>query len=249
MVWGSFRSCGSGSSAVQTMDLLHQLEGVVASHGGTIPDNLLRTWFFVRDIDSNYQGLVEARRDLFERWGLTAATHYVASTGIAGEMQRCEEVVVLDALLELGLDPAQIQFMSAPTHLCPTQRYGVTFERGTKTTYGDRTHCFISGTASIDTEGNIVHQGDLDRQLERTIENIEALLSQQGAHLCDLKQAVVYLRDPSDGERARGILATLLPTGLPHIVVEGRVCRPGWLVEIEGVAGFAVGDARFGDYF
>jgi enamine deaminase RidA (YjgF/YER057c/UK114 family) len=249
MVWGSFHTCANGSSAAQTSDLLHQLEGVTASHGGTILDNLLRTWFFVRDIDSNYQGLVEARRDLFARWGLVAATHYVASTGIAGEMQRCEEVVALDALLELGLDPAQIRFMSAPTHLCPTQRYGVTFERGTRTTYGDRTHCFISGTASIDHEGNIVHQGALDRQIERTVENIEALLAQQGAHLGDLKQAVVYLRDPSDGERARGLLATLLPVGLPHIVVEGRVCRPGWLVEIEGIAGLATGDVRFGDYF
>jgi enamine deaminase RidA (YjgF/YER057c/UK114 family) len=35
------------------------------------------------------------------------------------------------------------------------------------------------------------------------LENIEMLLSNQGAHLSDLKQAVVYLRDPSDGARAR----------------------------------------------
>ena len=249
MVWGSFHTCATGSSAVQTTDLLHQLEGLVASHGGAIFDNLLRTWFFVRDIDSNYHGMVEARREQFERWGMTAATHYVASTGIAGEMQRCDEVVALDALLELGLEPAQIRFMTAETHLCPTQRYGVTFERGTRTTYGDRTHYFISGTASIDSDGNIIHEGDLDRQVERTVENIAALLSEQGAHLADLKQAVVYLRDPSDGERARLLLGSLLPRGIPHIVLEGRVCRPGWLVEIEGIAGTVAGDARFADYF
>ena len=31
-----------------------------------------------------------------------------------------------------------------------TYEYGVTFERGTAVTYGDRRHVFIAGTASID---------------------------------------------------------------------------------------------------
>jgi enamine deaminase RidA (YjgF/YER057c/UK114 family) len=249
MVWGSFHTRATGSAAVQTEDLLHQLEGLSASHGGDLCNNLLRTWFFVRDIDTNYHGLVEARRELFERWGMTSATHYVASTGIAGEMQRHDEIVAMDALLEFGLDPVQIQFMTAEGHLCPTHRYGVTFERGTRTTYGDRTRYVISGTASIDKDGQTLHEGDLDRQVERTLENIEALLSRQGAHLSDLKQAVVYLRDPSDGARARLLLASLLPRSVPLVVVEGRVCRPGWLVEIEAVGGIATGDARFGDFF
>ena len=249
MIWGSFRPRATGSSALQTTDLLQQLESVAASHGGSLCDHLLRTWFFVRDIDTNYQGLVEARRELFERWGMTAASHYVASTGIAGEMQRHDEIVAMDALLECGLNPAQIRFMTAESHLCPTHHYGVTFERGTRTTYGDRTHYFISGTASIDKEGQILHEGDLDGQVERTLENIEALLSHQGAHLSDLKQAVVYLRDSSDGARTRLLLASLLPLSVPFIVVEGRVCRPGWLVEIEGIGGIAAGDTRFADYF
>ena len=249
MIWGSFRPSTTGSAASQTTDLLQQLEGVAASHGVSIRDDLLRTWFFVRDIDTNYQGLVDARRDLFERHGLTKATHYITSTGIAGEMQRHEDLVALDALLERGLDPAQIRFMTAEDHLCPTHHYGVTFERGTSVVYGDRTHHFISGTASIDHRGDILHPGDLGRQIERTLENVEALLANQGAHLSDLKQAVVYLRDASDGARARMALASLLPRSVPFIVVEGRVCRPGWLVEIEGLAGTSIGDPRFADYF
>jgi enamine deaminase RidA (YjgF/YER057c/UK114 family) len=249
MVWGAFHTRAAGSSAAQTTDLLRQLEGLVASHSGSVCDDVLRTWFFVRDIDTHYQGLVEARRELFARWGMTADTHYVSSTGIAGEMSRYDEVVAMDALLEFGLHPAQIRFLAAESHLCPTHRYGVTFERGTRVIYGDRTHHLISGTASIDKEGNILHPGELDRQVERTLENIEALLSSQGAHLPDLKQAVVYLRDPSDGARVRRLLASLLPHTVPFIVVEGRVCRAGWLVEIEGIGGIPSGDERFADYF
>jgi len=249
MIWGVFRPGIPGSSAAQTADLLQQLEAVAASHGCPLRDDLLRTWFFVRDIDNNYRGLVEARRDLFERYGMTKATHYVTSTGIAGELKRHDELVAMDALLERGLDPAQIRFMAAEDYLCPTHHYGVTFERGTSVTYGDRTHHFISGTASIDREGKILHEGDLDRQIERTLETIDALLANQGARLSDLKQAVVYLRDPSDGARARRVLGSLLPRSIPRILVEGRVCRPGWLVEIEGLAGTTAGDTRFGNYF
>lgn len=249
MIWGSFHPRATGSAASQTEDLLHQLEAVAQSHGASLCDNLLRTWFFVRDIDANYPGLVAARRELFQRCKMSESTHYVTSTGIAGEMRRHEELVALDALLECGLDPAQIQFMTAASHLCPTHYYGVTFERGTRVSYGDRSHFFISGTASIDKEGNILHEGDFDRQVERTLENIEVLLANQGARLSDLKQTVVYLRDSSDGARARALLASLLPQSVPFIVVEGRVCRPGWLVEIEGIAGTTSRDARFADYF
>jgi enamine deaminase RidA (YjgF/YER057c/UK114 family) len=249
MVWGAFRTRATGSAAAQTTDLLRQLEGATISHGGSLCDSLLRTWFFVRDIDTNYQGLVDARRELFDQWGMTAATHYISSTGIAGELQRYDELVAMDALLECGIDPSQIRFMTAESHLCPTHHYGVTFERGTATIYGDRTHYFISGTASIDSKGAIVHEGNFDGQVGRTIENIEALLSNQGAQLSDLKQVVVYLRDASDSARARRLLASLLPRTLPMVVVEGRVCRPGWLIEIEGIAGRATGDSRFPEYF
>jgi enamine deaminase RidA (YjgF/YER057c/UK114 family) len=164
-------------------------------------------------------------------------------------MQHHEELVTMDALLERGLDARQIRFMTAESHLCPTHRYGVTFERGTGVVYGDRTHYFISGTASIDKDGQILHDGDFDKQVERTVENIGVLLAEQGAHLSDLKQAIVYLRDPSEGARARRLLASLLPESVPLVMVEGRVCRPGWLIEIEAIAGTARGDASFADYF
>ena len=74
------------------------------------------------------------------------------------------------------------------------------FERGARIVYGDRSHYFLSGTASIDAQGNIVHPGDVARQTDRTLENMNALMERSGGSLCDLKQAVVYLRDWADRE-------------------------------------------------
>ncbi len=50
----------------------------------TMERNLVRTWIYVTNIDVNYQGVVEARNDVFDQEGLTADTHYIASTGIGG---------------------------------------------------------------------------------------------------------------------------------------------------------------------
>ena len=134
-----------------------------------------------------------------------------------------------------GLHAGQIRFLSAPTHLNPTYEYGVTFERGTCVTYGDRRHVFISGTASIDNKGEILYPGDVCRQAERMMENIEALLDEAGATTADVMQAIVYLRDPADYTVVRRYLESRYPA-LPCLVVHAPVCRPGWLIETECIA-------------
>ncbi len=68
------------------------------------------------------------------------------------------------------------------------------------------------------------------------MENIEALLFRYGATLNALKYINVYLRDPSDYHLVKEVLKELLPDSLPRIFMRGTVCRPSWLVEIEGVA-------------
>ena len=96
--------------------------------------------------------------------------------------------------------PEQVQYLKALDHLSPTYIYGVTFERGTSVAYRDRKHIIISGTASIDSKGEILHPGDVSLQLDRTIENIDVLLDQAGASLDDMCMSIAYVRDRSDLE-------------------------------------------------
>jgi enamine deaminase RidA (YjgF/YER057c/UK114 family) len=73
------------------------------------------------------------------------------------------------------------------------------------------------------------------KQLERAIENVDALLQSGGAKLDDMQHLIVYLRDPTDYGRVTGMLNESFP-GVPTVIVQGAVCRPEWLVEIEGIA-------------
>ena len=93
----------------------------------------------------------------------------------------------------------------------------------------------ISGTASIDEDGKIAHEGDIEKQTHRTIDNVEALLRGQDATLNDMAYALCYLRNPKDYECVKEILNARLPGNIPLIVVEAAVCRPAWLFEMEGV--------------
>jgi enamine deaminase RidA (YjgF/YER057c/UK114 family) len=183
-------------------------------------------------VDANYMGLVRARREHFTECGLTADTHYVASTGIEGTYSDPRVKVLMDVYAIGGLKPEQTQYVEALSHLNPTHEYGVTFERGTAIDYGDRRHVFISGTASIDNRGEIVHVGDVGRQFERTFENIGALLGNAGAGLDDVTYLLVYVRDPADYALVRRRMDERFP-GVPTVIVAGPVCRPGWLIEVE----------------
>ena len=235
-IWVKSRAQSQGSSFRQTQQLFSHVSGILHNNSGRLENNTIRTWLYVRDIDNNYQGLVDARRELFEIVGLNKGSHYIASTGIEGCGENVSDLVLLDSLSVLCLEPQQIIYMSAPDYLCPTYRYNVTFERATQIKYGDRSHYYISGTASIDRDGNILHVGDVEKQANRTLININALLSNYGSCLKDLKILIVYLRDISDAALVNNFLKSNLPENLPYIIVRGAVCRPLWLIEMEGIA-------------
>ena len=224
-----------GTSHEQTRSVVENYEAWLQARGMNTADNVVRTWWFVQNIDADYHGLVEARRDFFHTHGLTPETHYIASTGIEGTHRDVAAKVSLDSYAIAGLRKEQVEYLCAPDHLCPTHDYGVTFERATAVSYSDRRHVFISGTASIDHTGKILHEGDVIRQLGRTLENVEALLAQADANLGDLASILVYLRDPADGATVESILREKLGS-IPYVMVEAPVCRPGWLIEIEGIA-------------
>ena len=221
--------------AAETRAVFDELIQMLEAQGATLADHCVRTWLYIKDVDIFYQDMVDSRRELFDDHGLSQHTHYIASTGIEGTSADRFDTVCMDALSLLDLKPEQIFYLNDFDRLCPTKDYGVTFERGTRIAFADRMHHYISGTASIDNRGNVLHLGDVLKQTERAMENVDALLKSGGASIEDMMYLIVYLRDPSDYRNVSRYLRETYPT-LPCIVVQGRVCRPEWLVEVEGVA-------------
>ena len=245
--WTGGASNRAANPEYQTRLLLNDYVMQLTEENSKLATDCIRTWFFVRDIDVNYPGVVKARKEVFVTQNLTEKTHYISSTGIEGRNADPSVLVTMDTYAVKGLQPEQIQFLYAPTHLNPTYEYGVTFERGTAVRYGDRTQLFISGTASIDNKGEILYPGDVCRQAARMLENISVLLAEAGAEVKDIMQAIVYLRDPADYRAVEHFFAENYPD-LPHILVHAPVCRPGWLIEMECIAVISSEDGNFNPF-
>lgn len=225
----------AGNTHDLTVYHLARMADELERRGASLLDNCVRTWFMVRDVDLNYAGVVQGRNEEFERRGLNRQTHFITSTGIEGHPVCREETMAFNALCNTRLQPGQMGFIYGTTHLNPTIEYGVAFERGTTVDYRDRRHVYISGTASIDNKGRVVHPGNIEAQTRRMIENIGVLLAEAGCNRDDIAHLIVYLRDPSDYAAVKNVYDKLLPS-VPRVIVLAPVCRPGWLVETECMA-------------
>lgn len=229
-------ACVPGASSdVATRTMLYALARKLNAEGASLRDNCLRTWLLVRDVDVNYAGVVSGRNQLFDSEDLTAKTHFIASTGIGGAHPDASVTVQLDSLSYLGISPAQVRYLKAPSHLNPTSDYGVAFERGTAVDFGDRRHVFISGTASINNRGQVMYPGQIEAQTRRMLENIDALLNEADCSFADVGHMLVYLRDIADAPVVERIFAQRFPD-IPHIILLAPVCRPAWLIEVECMA-------------
>jgi len=232
----------------QTGDILAGYESFLKERGVSLADNCVRTWIFVDDIDNNYAGMVDARREFFSACGLTSRTHYIASTGIWGKPLPCGNtgvnvrgasdsgqapLVQMDAWSVKGDMPKR--YLYAPSHLNPTYEYGVTFERGVRVEYSGLPHVIISGTASIDHKGGVLYPGDVRRQTLRMWENVEVLLEEGGAGWSDVKMVTVYLRNREDYPAVADMFSEKFPD-TPYIITLAPVCRPAWLIEMECIA-------------
>lgn len=224
------------NSSAQTERFLREYDDALTARGLTLRENTVRTWVYVRDIDNHYKGMVDARREYFAAKGLTRDTRYIASTGIEGIGPTPGALVSFDSLSFGNIAQEQIVRMETLDHMPPTIKYGVTFERGLRVRFGDRSQLYVSGTASIDADGNVMHEGDVVKQAGRMLENVRALLATQGGAIADLAYVLLYLRNPSDFDRVMDIVRPALPAGMPLVAAHGSVCRPTWLVEMEGVA-------------
>ena len=234
------------NSYEQTRLLFNKYLKTIEGTDMTMERNLVRTWIYVTNIDVNYQGVVEARNDIFDKEGLTADTHYIASTGIGGATPVRHAAVAIDFLTVPNIKEEDKKYLQALEHLNPTHEYGVAFERGTRLTLPTHTlhpegsqqfkqQYFISGTASINKHGDVVYEGDIVRQTGRLLENIGALLKDGDATMNDIRYFIIYLRDISDYHTVEILMNQFYPQ-IPHIIVEAKVCRPGWLIEMECIA-------------
>ncbi|MGQ9574360.1 MAG: Rid family hydrolase [Thermoguttaceae bacterium] len=244
----------------RSLSAFWKMERLLAS-AGVGYDQVLRTWLYLGGIvdpegpTQRYKELNRARTDFYQRFRFAAGLVppgvdgevYPASTGIGADHR--DVLLSCIALVTQRQDVAVVP-LENPRQVsayCYSSAYGPKspkFSRALVLTAADCAMIFISGTASI-TDSESQHPGDVEAQTNQTLDNIEALISEEnlarhglaglGATLADLALARVYVKRPEDCQKARRVCTRRLGE-LPTIYAVADVCRPELLVEIEGIA-------------
>lgn len=236
-----------GSSFQQTTKVFKKYIKSLRNLHSTLEADCIRTWLFIQNVDIQYTAMVNARKVLFNTENMTSKTHYIASTGIEGKYMYPEVIILMDSYAIPGIKKEQKIYLKGSGHLNPTHEYGVTFERGTAVQFGDRRHIYISGTASINNKGEVVHLQDIELQTERVLENISVLLLEADCGMDNIAYLIIYLRDIADYKTVESYMENRYPQ-IPRVILFAPVCRPEWLIEMECMAIKNIQDSRFENY-
>ncbi len=203
---------------------------------------VVRTWIYMADILSWYDGFNEVRNRLYGQWGLMpqpgsqAPLRLPASTGIRGD-NPFDAACVMD-FLAIGANGSSAPAIKQLTN--PRQKdafgYQKAFSRGAWVQGDGISHVQISGTAAIDEKGESLFPGNARQQIQHTLEVVAALIAPCGAKLTDISGATFFLKSAGDTEVCRQVLQANGLAQIPAVWVQGDVCRGELLFEMDAIA-------------
>ena len=116
---------------------------------------------------------------------------------------------------------------------CEAFDYGSSFARAVEIRDAGLSRIYVSGTASIDKDGETIHVGDVEKQTRTTLRVVRDLLAPSGHSFDDIAQGVMFLKNPAFVDVHRR--AQVLPAG--HAGVERAAALDLTLVvlDLDGV--------------
>jgi chorismate lyase / 3-hydroxybenzoate synthase len=214
--------------------------------------NIVRMWNFVHRINEEnaedlevYRDFCRGRAEAFEQYvipkvKMPAATgigslgggiafYFLASrSGVRVNIENPRQVAAYEYPRQYG--PKSPSFARA-TYLAPSGA-----GEGSAQIY-------VSGTASV-LGHETVHAGDIGKQCQVALENIEQLICARnlstygikaGYELADLRNIKVYVRHREDMDTVRKMCAEVFAPDVAIMYLNVDICRADLLVEIEGI--------------
>jgi enamine deaminase RidA (YjgF/YER057c/UK114 family) len=220
----------SRSREAQARDTFENMEKGLALAGMDL-SCVVRTWFFISDILEWYPEFNAVRTEAYAAKGMF--DRYVpASTGIGGGNPGDVAVVAVAMAMQAKGDDVLVREIPSPLQ-CPARDYGSSFSRAAEISSPDFRSVLVSGTASIDRNGSTMHAADVEAQIGRTLEVVEAILQSRGMDFADVIRGNAYFKHPGDFEVLSGYSSHYgLPTGRV-VVSHADICRDDLLFEIE----------------
>ena len=225
----------SAAPGEQTLDVLQRIQMALESVDMDFR-HVVRTWFYNDRILDWYAEFNTARSEFFERHGITLIP---ASTGIGVSNTAGAALVAKAIAVAPKNQTVSIRRVESPLQ-SEASNYGSAFSRALEVADRAARVLYISGTASIEANGETAHVGDAAKQIEKTVEVAEAILARNGMSLSDTVRAIGYFRRREHIPLWHQYCRNRDLSAFPIILTECEVCRRDLLFEIEIDAARAV---------
>lgn len=224
----------------QARSVFERLETVLAEAEMTLAE-ITRTWFYLAGLLEWYGEFNQIRTACYESRGLFER-RLPASTGIGARNPAGAALVAAAHALRPKRPGVEAPAVPSPLQ-CPATAYRSSFSRAVEVITPGARQLIVSGTASVAPSGETAHRGDVRKQVELTLEVVEAILASRGMDWPDVARALVYFRDMEDNDAWAAACAERGLPPFPALVAHAVVCRPDLLFELEldAVAGPAAG--------
>jgi enamine deaminase RidA (YjgF/YER057c/UK114 family) len=193
--------------------------------------DVVRTWIYLNNLLEWYDEFNDVRTRFFEERDVF--NHLVpASTGIGAGSAAGEAMV--SALLAVQPKSDRVGIMAVPSPLqCPAIDYKSSFARAVEIHQPGSRLLMISGTASIDPDGNTEYIGDTEKQIELTMNVVHAILKSRDMGWENTSRAIAYFKDVRDTVLLEKYCVENGLPELPVAISHADVCRHDLLFEIE----------------
>jgi enamine deaminase RidA (YjgF/YER057c/UK114 family) len=219
--------------SAQTSVTFQRMSEALGQAGLSLAD-VVRTWFYLDDLLAWYGEFNEVRNLLYAGIDFRSGSS-PASTGISGG-NPAGTALVAGAWAVRPLNAStRIEEVASPLQ-CPAPAYGSAFSRAMEMISKNGRRLWISGTASVAPGGQTLWPGDLAKQIDLTLDVVDAILRSRGFEFADLTRATAYFKNPADAARLSEACAARRLRPLPLVSTGCGICRPDLLFELEADA-------------
>ena len=220
----------TASREAQAREVFERIEQALVAAGMTF-SNVVRTWMYVSRILEWYGRFNEARAKFFrERQVFDGVVP--ASTGV-GVDNPAGAALVADVLaIQPRTDRVRIEAVPSPLQR-PALDYKSSFSRAAEVVFPDHRMLYVSGTASIDFAGKSAYVGDIQKQIQLTMDVVHAILQSRNMEWIDSARAVAYFKDIDDVGVFGDFCRNNDLAELPVVPAHADICRDDLLFELE----------------
>lgn len=195
--------------------------------------DLVRTWFYNKDILSWYSDFNKIRTNFYRENGI--GNFLPASTGIGADNIDAAAISCGFHALKRKDGRKVAELVESPLQ-CSAERYKSSFSRAVELNFQTYKKLNISGTASINKNGETIHIGNCSAQIAETMRVVNAILQAKNISWENIIRAIAYFSNYEDITLFRNFIRENKIFPFPYVAVETVICRENLLFEIEADA-------------